>query len=267
LLWGLDARKEKGEDKSEVCGENRVIEPHVLASNLVSWLRDATDPPVTNVEIKSYVAPGSTDGYVVCLIPESVHAPHQSVVKWHREFKYRQSDNFLTMDARMVRRMFFPQFVPDLQFSISPEITLQRSGGVAGPPQFVIKLTVGVRNNGKGTAKDILVVLEPTLFPSTIIEEIARPLMLGNMGEWAETNFYPKVECRAKHPLHPNVSSRITLFQWQHWGNTKDGKHVPAFEAIELDITAYAENMPMRICYGRIAIRGRVAETTIEVIE
>jgi hypothetical protein len=260
LIWGIDARETNEVDAAS--GENLVQRPHAFTSRLKELLGGATDPMVSGVEYAPFVVDATKDeGFVVCLIPESrdVHSAEWAKNKPHMQ---RIGDKFMVMNNRVLRRLLYPQFSPNLLFTISTETSWQRVSGQ--PPKITIKLTIEVRNSGKGTAKDILVLIRPKIAPVTLVEEFTKPAnATSNIAEWGQSNDNDRIACRAKNPLHPEVRSRITEFVWHHWSATKDGRYVPAFDSVELEFITYAENMPVRHCQAMIGFEALNTPRTI----
>ena len=74
LIWGIDARKKDNTDSAS--GLRLITNTSEFKSRLLELLIGATDPPVSGVQIEEIVEPpGSKQGFVVCLIPESEYKP------------------------------------------------------------------------------------------------------------------------------------------------------------------------------------------------
>src|SRR5207237_1136966 len=75
LVWGIDARKDPTDQIDAACAVMPIAAPSKLASRLNELHRGATDPPVTGVEVREFLDAGSSDGFVVCFVPESKSKP------------------------------------------------------------------------------------------------------------------------------------------------------------------------------------------------
>jgi hypothetical protein len=71
LVWGLDARKDKTSNIDQIVGVKPINDPQGLRAKLLEWRRQATDPPVGNVQVQAYDHPTEAGkGFVVCFIPK-----------------------------------------------------------------------------------------------------------------------------------------------------------------------------------------------------
>lgn len=50
VIWGIDARKTRPRHIDAACGMRLLRDPHAYESKQRDWIRDATNPPVTNVQ-------------------------------------------------------------------------------------------------------------------------------------------------------------------------------------------------------------------------
>jgi hypothetical protein len=79
LVWGIDARKDPATNVDAACGERPVDNPSGLKSRLTELQRQATDPPLANVEIEPVPLPADPGkGFVVCFIPEGPFKPYRT---------------------------------------------------------------------------------------------------------------------------------------------------------------------------------------------
>jgi hypothetical protein len=105
LVWGIDAPDRVAESVRPVA------DPEGLKASLFAWRLDGTDPTVPNVEIESFhFADKSRGGFVVCLVPESTHKPHCTVIPKSRQYFVRLGDSFRVAPTSLLRALFYPQF-------------------------------------------------------------------------------------------------------------------------------------------------------------
>src|SRR5882724_7565496 len=72
VIWGLSAKKDLVTGIDAVDAVESVPDVFALKSRLMELRHEAVDPPVSNVEIKELpFSDNSSEGFVVCLIPES----------------------------------------------------------------------------------------------------------------------------------------------------------------------------------------------------
>jgi hypothetical protein len=81
LIWGVDARKTSIDGREIDCASavKPVADPVQLAAKSTEWQRQATDPPLSSVEVNEYElddSPGT--GFVVCHVPERPFKPYRS---------------------------------------------------------------------------------------------------------------------------------------------------------------------------------------------
>jgi hypothetical protein len=241
ILWGIDCRKVNGIDAAN----KEILVPNVLAfqSKLKEWARSANDPPIPNVEMEPVSASGD-DGFLVCLIPQSQHLPHSSAFIKNKSFVVRIGDTFRNASPPLLRRLFYPQLVPDFRFSGIGKIVLNAQ------QSFTISFELFIENLGTGTAKDVCVIVRD------VSNDPARSSDIGTQDQsWELANpptgrghcFY------GRRCLHPGMKSRINWFRWSRTpdGNitTRGQKVVEGkFPPLVLDIQTYAENIAAQSC-------------------
>lgn len=149
-----------------------ISDPPVFESSLRDWIRDATNPPVTGVEYQSYLN-SSGEGFVVCLIPESMHKPHRAEFE-SKNYYYRAGDDFLIVEPGLLRTLFYPQSIPniwlevDLHYRLNPAdlaIEYEKNPDAFGFNKLInstssMSYDVVLHNDGAATAKDIYVVVK-----------------------------------------------------------------------------------------------------------
>ncbi|MFO0821708.1 MAG: ATP-binding protein [Gemmataceae bacterium] len=120
IIWGLDARPVEiaGKRIDAITKDVPVADAQELARNLGEWRRQATDPPLPNVEIVPVVNPlDAPKGYVVCFVPEGPHKPYRSE-NAERNYYLRSADNTNVMSRSVLASMFFyPKAMASLKLS------------------------------------------------------------------------------------------------------------------------------------------------------
>jgi hypothetical protein len=155
LIWGIDALKMVAERASYV------VDVHLLASKLRDKILTAVEPFVPGVEILPVPRDGSSEGFVVCLIPQSKHAPHQAA--WpYRQFFLRCLDGSHPCPYAVLKKLFYPTSCPVLV--PNSKLTVSRSDD--GFP--VLSGSLWVKNQGNASAHDIFFMFggDANLYPA-----------------------------------------------------------------------------------------------------
>ncbi len=162
IIWGLDARKDRKDKKSsidQINGVKPVNDPQGLRAKLLEWRRQATDPPVGNVQVQAYDHPREAGkGFVVCFIPEGPHKPYRTNEGDRSQYYLRTTDSFVVMSPAILRAMFYPR--TRAVFHVEVEMSWEFSTrNVPFAPAHEAKVTAVVRatNKGMATAKEITV--------------------------------------------------------------------------------------------------------------
>lgn len=144
LIWGIDA------PNRVAVGLSLAKDADELADKLIGWVSDAVLPHVHGIEIKAVKKGAHNEGLVVCLVPASLYAPHQS--NWpRREFYMRCQDGSHQCGYAELKRLFQPRtqpiLVPTFYFEASPRVVGGHSIGGE----------VRIKNIGTASAVDVLV--------------------------------------------------------------------------------------------------------------
>ena len=250
VIWGIDARKTQPRNIDAACGLRLIFDPSAFESSLRDWIRDATNPPVTNVEYFS--VPGPTrEGFVVCLIPESNHKPHRAEFAG-KQYYFRAGDDFLPAEPGLLRTLFYPQTRPfisvkvKLSFKLDPADLEEIYRAAPSVDLFntlvngtsSLSLDVILHNSGSATAKDLYILVESS----------------------HEMDFYPQAHWRilprtvrqtafqALRPIHPGET--VELFSASLQGSfhnrtpqpaSFDWEIIPHFQPLTLRFLFYAE--------------------------
>jgi hypothetical protein len=128
-----------------------------VKSRLIELQRQATDPPLANVEIEAYeIASAPGTGFVVCFVPEGPFKPYRTEDGRRSQFYVRAGDNFVVLSRSMLQTMFHPrsQAVFEARGVLSYHIAGQGEER-RGDARF--RCEVFIRNRGTATAKETLV--------------------------------------------------------------------------------------------------------------
>jgi hypothetical protein len=249
IIWGIDARVTPPRGIDAASGLRLITDPYAFESKLRDWIRDATNPPVIGVEYQSYPGP-STEGFVVCLVPESNHKPHRAEFA-DKHYYFRAGDDFLIAEPGLLRTLFYPQIRPFLSVEISLHYHLtptdladayRESPSVDLFNDLVnsrssLEYSVKLYNNGAATAKDVYVVLQTE-----------DELNYHQGSDWSmRPNPQGKVAFEARRPFHPGevIDLFRAGFQREYHNRTKerDGwEIIPHFPPKQLRFLLYAEN-------------------------
>jgi len=151
VIWGVEcSRTAQAGDVAES------LRPLTNPKHYVSWLEGAvsgcTVPPVIGVRSIG-VETGSDLGYVVTLVPQSTHAPHQ--IAGEGKYVIRAGSDFVPAPHGVVAGLFgrpphpvvFPMFIlSPLERGINDGVECARAG-----------VTIVIANNGQVVAEDLFV--------------------------------------------------------------------------------------------------------------
>jgi hypothetical protein len=252
VVWGIDARKTPPKDIDAACGLRLISDPTLFESNLRKWHDNATNPPVTGVEYKSYIGKEGK-GFVVCYVPQSRHKPHRAEHSEKQQYYYRAGDDFLPAGPSLLRVLFYPQNQPYLwpqlllEWNVEPTVTTQlEQEGEQGLQGIVGKysnflLSLSLCNTGTASAKDIyLLVQSSPILNERGITEDWKPRFLSY-----KDNFVTLTATRSLHPSDALiVCSRLGWGSFKYGLATHNGKAmlVPEFDEFEINFYIYADN-------------------------
>lgn len=158
LVWGLDCRKEKLADGSEVDAARDhcpVERPAALAAKLRENINNASDPPIQGIRIEAFEGPEG-GGYVVCLIPEGNQKPYRAEQKTNKPYIIRSGASFLVMNRAVLRTMFFPVSIPLPQITVTPKWEVA-NWDASTPQAMEIELHSMIQNVGSVSAESLYV--------------------------------------------------------------------------------------------------------------
>jgi hypothetical protein len=188
MIWGIDAPNKFAKSFSFAKDANQ------LAEKLSSLVSSAVIPLVHGIEIKAVKNDLSSSGLVVCLIPASRYAPHQS--NWpRRQFYMRCQDGSHECGYMELKRLFQPQIGPTLAPRIRIEASLNPNYN------WSIGGEITIKNIGTASANGLLFSFHGPGDPT------------GQALEWEKASGSKTLIL--KKPLHPTqeVSLRLMPFQ------------------------------------------------------
>lgn len=244
VIWGIDARKTAPRNIDAACGLRLIPNPHGFESKLRDWIRDATNPPVMNVEYKSYLGP-TGEGFVVCLVPISPYKPHRGEFA-DRQYYYRAGDDFLPAEPGLLRILFYPQsnhriwaeveFRYEIQLlSSQQQFINHRTPNLDNKSKYgrsKLKVDVKLHNDGTATARDLYVICD------------ANYDIRYNPGpDWdAQRGLQPRIALRATRPVHPGEVVSLFTGRLADVGIERlNSGFLPIFDKVTLDFAFYAE--------------------------
>jgi len=163
VVWGVDCRPDR---KTGVDLPGNVVplkDPRAFVSQLESAVASCTAPAHRGVRHHAILLKGTTEGFVITLIPASDHAPHQAIQPTNDPRYYmRVGSSFAAVPHAILSGMFGrrPQPVID-QLWYKPSVTVlpfPPKGG--GKGELTLSGTITVTNNGRGIARDLYVTIE-----------------------------------------------------------------------------------------------------------
>lgn len=204
VVWGVRAKKEKGNPMDCVTGLDKVLKPAEWAERLRGWLLEATDPPVSGVVIKPIPEVGGP-GFVVCHIPESQHKPHRAEFLENKPYKIRTGSNFIDPNPSHLRSMFFPQ--PQRSATITLDVARDFQHGTANTIFFTLA------NTGYQSLRKVVVrfaLREPS---ETSERRQWHIYQLSYDAQVASVGQRPDATCFLPTEIHPGTSVRFAYLQ------------------------------------------------------
>lgn len=191
LIWGINAPKKTAN------GVSLAKDATALANRLSETMNSVVQPHVPRVVITPILQGAGPEGFVVCLIPESRFAPHQSLLP-QRQFYIRCQDNSIPTPYAALRRQFQPQQGPVLW--VRSYLRVYKDGqGMGVSPE------VRIKNAGYSTANDVVLQLS------------GHALFANHTPQWEGTG-YGNMRAYTK-PIHPDQTVSKTLNSDRIGGN------------------------------------------------
>lgn len=233
LIWGIKT-KDRFADELSLAGDAQR-----LADRLITLQNDAVDPPAAGVDVQAVTEEGSKAGFVICYIPESSFSPHRSL--WAEyEYYMRTGDGNRRVPTALLRRMFYPQFLPWLAANVKAwlEIPTSEMGSAYHNRDglYHLFLAVSITNRGNASAQEVCIQLE---------SEMPCDLNEGRLNEslWVRINDASAWLHYSKITIHPGqtVPFLISLTNRQGFQEPEDGKE------FKLRFKVFAHNAPTMI--------------------
>lgn len=233
IVWGVDARKD---DHGIDCAtEAREIQPiSQLLARLNELTSRAVDPPVDGVRHKAIIS-GDESGFAVTFVPESDSGPHMAKLGEDRYYK-RSGDTFYKMEHFDLEDMFGRRKKPKL--TLEAEFIQNRG-----------EILIGVRNDGRGTAKApylSFVVPEPFSLAMYGVDGNGRT-GLPQLHHGGNNSRNPRFGANSDVVIHPNTIHDITKIEFRgREENRPDGEFEIEFEVAAEDVQLIRSSVVVR---------------------
>jgi len=156
LFWGISTKKDNN-DVNRAAKLKPIVRVGAFCSALHSFIKDATDPPVDNIQhriIYEHDNEESDTGVVVSFFPRSYRVHRCLFGKTRNAFYKRYGDGFCELPTHEIKALFFRDLSPDMElnaFLINP-IGLSYSETKGAGAAFWIGFSLV--NNGSGLGKN-----------------------------------------------------------------------------------------------------------------
>ncbi len=149
LIWGIHAPNKFAERLAPADDAEK------LAELLSGWVNTAVIPSVSGIQVLPVRENGSKNGCVVCLIPASRYAPHQS--RWPSpQFYLRCQDGSHVCGYTELKRLFEPKIAPIYELDAKARVSYLTSDKVALTAHF----TAQISNIGHGSGSNVVAVFQ-----------------------------------------------------------------------------------------------------------
>jgi hypothetical protein len=192
LVWGIDARKDPTDQIDAACKAVPIAEPAKLVSRLKELHRGATDPPVMGVEIREFLDAESSEGFVVCSVPESKSKPHRAEHVKNKPYYLRAGDNFVIAGPSVLRSLFYPQ--TSASFRVFATAGWEDRPGA--DKQW--RLDLRIQNVGTATAQELWMIMP-----------IAKGSLFQATSEWHSSGTTDGIGAWYSFSLHPSMTVSI----------------------------------------------------------
>lgn len=212
IIWGLDARRKEvgGRQIDAITEEVPIDDPEGFKAKLTDWRRQATEPPLPNVEIVPVPLPDDPKkGFVICYIPEGSHKPYRSEDA-EKNYYLRSGDNTVVMSRSFLSSLFYPKARAVFRVRAVLQYTQTNRRLAGGLYIAEMSLKVQLENTGTATAKDTTVLVRPVL--GTVVS-----LPVFNAHRlWLLSAVQDRTELRLESvPLHPGQTQDCFTCNWE----------------------------------------------------
>jgi hypothetical protein len=238
LVWGLDCRKNP-ERVDRVSKISFVRNPEAFKSRLMELHHQATEPPVQGVEVLAVPDPkDSTQGFVVCFIPESPVKPVRSEHNHNgKQYYIRAGDDSIVPSLSLLRLLFMPGGGAVL--SIGVVISHGRISGPYPPGMLTPVFRFVIKNQSLVSAKGVILTIASVTQVNILFA--THPFRFNNLGDYRY-----RFECT--QAIHPGEELDVGVLQDEQHpiladgtvGGLADGRH------IQFHVKLFGENMPPR---------------------
>lgn len=167
IIWGIDARREKGEAVDAAREIALLPDPAGFASRLRELVRNTTDPPLLKIDIRTFHEDGDHgSGVVACFIPEGEHKPYRAELATNKPYMVRLSDSFQVLPTQLLKSMFYPRSTPLFEVFFKADW----ESPVEDVDQMFLPIRVYLRNAGTTSVRDLFVTvfsIHATMFNSS----------------------------------------------------------------------------------------------------
>ncbi len=156
LIWGIRADKiADPADPSRKIDAASSLDLVPVPLSFLQLLKDvrleATIDPVPGIDYVHYEnRSGGTEGFVVCMVPESSQKPHRAQLDPKRQYYQRIGDSFVILPHPLLRSLFYPRTRPSLGASIEVTFFGDNNKGC-------IVFSVSLKNKGTSSARNLVV--------------------------------------------------------------------------------------------------------------
>jgi len=160
IVWGLISKKDQVTGIDAVQSVELVPDVFALKSRLIELRHNATDPPIASIDIKELpISTNSTEGFVVCIVPESKSKPHRSEF-CEKRFYLRMGDSSKECSVSLLRQLFHPKRYPRLQVEVKVRkrptgLNLYLAQPAIGPDHIRIIVEISIQNIGEISVDEV----------------------------------------------------------------------------------------------------------------
>jgi hypothetical protein len=197
IVWGV-------KDKGGVREASPIPNVIAFAQELSDQANNTLDPPLMGITSHPILLEDGT-GYVVTLIPNSVHKPHSVVGGC---CYMRVEGNSVPMPMQIVRALVFAQAIPELalvinDFEFTPSVTKSTLGGRPGHTiRYICVLNAELHNLGSVAVKEAAVAMPWDQ------DSISRWTFTGKAGIVEETT-------RRRESVEPGWAQPVRMFRFE----------------------------------------------------
>jgi hypothetical protein len=240
LIWGIGAKKI---DKVDAAHSRPLVpSPDAMRTRLFELHHQATDPPLSGVEIEAVTVPNTGDkGFVVCFIPQGAFVPYRAEFNI-KNYYIRVGDDSIVPNPVILRRLFYPQSLAKLEMRV---ILSREREEYEGRMSELWKYEVFARNAGRATAHDVYILISDNVTYNTTL---GKGLVAGD--NWQirvrlpnKSGFYSQV------PIHPDFPTLVARsYRWNPGGlGMYEGQILPALPTLRIRMFVFCRDTDHQI--------------------